>query len=235
MIPKKIHYCWFGGNEKPKSVKKCIDSWKKYCPDYEIIEWNESNFNIYENGYTKLCYENKRWAFLSDYARLKVIYDNGGIYFDTDVEVVKSFDDLLDCDAFFGFENEKYVASGLGFGACKNNNIVKQMINEYLMLNINDKSFEYIGCPILNTRVLVNNGLVKNGKYQILEDCKVLPKEYLNPFDDSTGRLNKTDKTYSVHWYMKSALNKKQILRSKITRPFHRIFGKDCFNGLKRG
>ena len=105
MIPKKIHYCWFGGNEKPKSVKKCIDSWKKFCPDYEIIEWNESNFNIYENGYTKLCCENKRWAFLSDYARLKVIYDNGGIYFDTDVEVVKSFDDLLDCDAFFGFEN----------------------------------------------------------------------------------------------------------------------------------
>ena len=94
MIPKKIHYCWFGGNEKSKLAKKCINSWKKYCPDYEIIEWNESNFDVTKNDYLKFCYENKKWAFLSDLARLMIIYSEGGIYFDTDVEMIKNIDFL---------------------------------------------------------------------------------------------------------------------------------------------
>ena len=109
MIPKKIHYCWFGRGEKPKLAKKCIESWKKYCPDYEIVEWNEDNFDINQNEYTKYCYNNKKFAFLSDYARLMVVYKEGGIYFDTDVEVVRSFDDLLNNKAFVGFETDEYV------------------------------------------------------------------------------------------------------------------------------
>ena len=116
MIPKTIHYCWFGRGELSTKAKKCIQSWKKYCPDYEIIEWNEDNFDVNQNEYTKKVYAEKKFAFLSDYARLKIVYEQGGIYLDLDVEIIKPFCDLLDNKAFFGFENNEYVASGLGFG-----------------------------------------------------------------------------------------------------------------------
>ncbi len=134
MIPKIIHYCWFGGNEKPKLAKKCIESWKKFCPDYEIVEWNEQNVDVNMNAYTKMCYENKKFAFLTDYVRLLVVEKHGGIYFDTDVELLCSFDDMLDNDAFFGFENPEYVNTGVGFGAEKGNLLVTQMLEEYTNL-----------------------------------------------------------------------------------------------------
>lgn len=154
MIPKKIYYCWFGRGEKSKLAKRCIESWKKYCPNYEIIEWNEDNFDINQNEYTKMTYTEKKYAFLSDYVRLVTVYQNGGIYFDVDVEVVKSFDDLLDNPAFFGFETDKFANTGLGFGAEKGNPIVKTMIDEYDQLI--DGKHGTIGCPILNTKALQN-------------------------------------------------------------------------------
>lgn len=232
MIPKKIHYCWFGRSEKSKKAKKCIESWKKYCPDYDIIEWNEDNFDIYQNEYTKICYTEKKYAFLSDYARLLVVYQNGGIYFDVDVEVVKSFDDLLDNNAFFGFENENHVASGLAFGAEKKNPIVKTMIDEYDQLL--DGKHGTIGCPILNTQALQKHGLILNGEMQKLDYATVYPKSFFNPYDDPTGRLNRTEDTYSIHWYSKSWMSNKAIIRSNLTRPFHRFFGEDCFTFFKR-
>ena len=119
MIPKKIHYCWFGGNPLPELAIKCLESWKKYCPDYEIIEWNETNFNLDSCEYVREAYQAKKWAFVSDYARLKVVYDNGGIYLDTDVELIKSLDRLLKNKSFFGTETTGVVATGLGFGAEK--------------------------------------------------------------------------------------------------------------------
>lgn len=120
MIEKKIHYCWFGGNELPTKAKRCIKSWKKYFPDYEIIEWNEKNFDINFNNYAKEAYLNKKYAFFTDVARLYIIYHNGGIYFDVDVEVIKKFDnDILSNEAFFGLETENTVNTGLGFGATK--------------------------------------------------------------------------------------------------------------------
>lgn len=228
MIPKKIHYCWFGRGEKPKLAEKCIRSWKKYCPDYEIIEWNEDNFAINMNGYTRYCYDNQKWAFLSDYARLAVIYEHGGIYFDTDVEVIRSFDDLLQNKAFAGFENEEFVASGLGFGAEPHNEAMRLMLEEYKPYL--DGQHGTAGCPILNTSALEKIGLVRDGNYQELSDITVYPKEYFNPYDDPTGKLNSTRNTYSIHWYAKSWMSKAQILRSIITRPFHRIFGVDVFH-----
>ena len=113
MIPKVIHYCWFGHGEKPELARKCIASWKKFCPDYEIIEWNEGNFDVKQNGYTQMCYEEKKYAFLSDYVRLLVVAEYGGIYFDTDVELLKSLDQLLDHEAFFGFETPEYMEPGI--------------------------------------------------------------------------------------------------------------------------
>ena len=229
MIPKKIHYCWFGYGKKTKLVQKCIASWKKYCPDYEIIEWNETNFDVNKNAYTKMCYEQKKYAFLTDYIRLIVIAEYGGIYLDTDVELVRNIDKLLENRAFFGFETDEYVATGLGFGAEAGNRIVLDMLQEYDELL--DGQNGTVGCPILNTKTLLNKGLIQNGKKQDIKSAIIYSCDYFNPYDDPTGILNKTENTYSIHWYGKSWMNKRKIIRSKLLRPVHRIFGKEL---LKR-
>ena len=223
MIPKKIHYCWFGRKPKPRLAKKCIASWKKYCPDYELIEWNEDNFDIDMNNYTKTAYELKKYAFLADYARLLILYEYGGIYFDTDVELIKPIDNLLDNRSYFGFENSDYINTGLGFGTEKNNPIIKVMMEEYDKLL--DKRDSFIGCPILNTQALVKEGLVLNGEKQSIAGNIVYPPEYFNPYDDPTGRLKLTKNTYSIHWYAKSWMTKRAIIRSFLTKPLHRLFG----------
>ena len=247
MIPKKIHYCWFGRGEKPKLAKKCIASWKKHCPDYEIIEWNEDNFDVNMNGYTKMCYEQKKYAFLSDYVRLLVVYQNGGLYFDTDVELVRNPDFLLKEEAFFGFETEESkqkkeiinsglafgsVASGLAFGSVASGLALKKMIEEYTPL-LDGKSGT-IGCPILNTQAMIKLGLKPGGEIQKLSHVTVYPKEYFNPYESTTGVLNKTRNTVSIHWYAGSWLTPKQRIRSAIMKPLHRILGVDCFKKFRK-
>lgn len=227
MIPKKIHYCWFGGNELPQKAKKCIESWKRNCADFEIIEWNEDNFDVYQNPYTTYTYENKKYAFLSDYARLLIIYREGGFYFDVDVEIVRPIDELMNHAAFFGFETPEYINTGVGFGAEAKNPIIKSMLDEYEPLL--EGTNEIIGCPILNTRALLKKGLIGNGKRQVIDGAVIYPVEYFNPYDDPTGRLRKTKNTYSIHWFAKSWLSKREILRSNLTKPLHRIFGTDFF------
>lgn len=235
MIPKKIHYCWFGGKELPELAKKCIASWKKFCPDYEIIRWDESNFDLDQIPYTRWCYDNGKWAFLSDYARLAVVAEQGGLYFDTDVELVKSPEELLRYEAFYGFENETSVATGLGFGAYAQHPTIVAMCQAYLALEQNaDGSFPVQACPALNTAALLPMGLILNGQRQNVAGAEILPMDYLNPYDDATGKLHRTENTIGIHWYSKSWIGKGAVLRSKLTRPFHRIFGKDCFSWLKR-
>jgi mannosyltransferase OCH1-like enzyme len=131
MIPKKIHYCWFGGNPKSEIIEQCIASWKEYCPDYEIIEWNESNFDVNCTPYTAAAYEAKKWAFVSDYARLKVVYDNGGIYLDTDVLLHNRLDELLMHECWLAQEDIRYVSTGLGFGAQKGHPLIRAMMATY--------------------------------------------------------------------------------------------------------
>ncbi len=231
VIPKIIHYCWFGCGEKPKLAQKCIASWRVFCPDYEIIEWNEDNYDVNSTPYTRYCYENHKWAFLSDFVRLHVVHQHGGIYFDTDVEVIASIDGLLDNGAFFAFENAQNVATGLGFGAEKNSKYVRAMMDQYSFLNETEVVLR--GCPPLNTKALLPFGLRLDGSLQKHDDLLLLPVEYMNPYDDPTGRLSITDNTVSIHWYSKSNLSKRAILRSKLTRPIHRVFGTDCFKGIK--
>ena len=221
MIPKKIHYCWFGGKEKNKLAKKCFASWKTMCPDYEIIEWNESNFDVFMNPYTRMCIEEKKYAFLSDYARLIIIAEHGGLYFDTDVEILRSFDDLLDKKAFFGFETDDYVNTGEGFGAEPGNAIIEQMLKEYDPLL--DGEHGIIGCPRLNTNALMKFGLRRDGTTQELGDGIVYSAEYFNPYDDPTGILSVTDNTYSIHWYGKSWMKRRKVIRSKLLKPVHRL------------
>lgn len=232
MIPKTIHYCWFGRGEKPKLAEKCIASWRKYCPDYEIIEWNEDNFDLNQNGYTRWCYDNKKYAFLSDYVRLAVVAEHGGLYFDTDVELLKSPDTLLEQEAFFGFETPDYVASGLGFGSAAHGTATETMLAEYEPLL--DGLHGTKGCPRLNTSALVKLGLTANGQLQTVAGAVIYPVEYFNPYESATGRLKKTENTVSIHWYSATWMSPKQKLRSAIGKPLHRIFGVDFFQRFRK-
>lgn len=231
MIPKKIHYCWFGKNKLPDKAVKCINSWKKYCPDYEIIEWNEDNFDVRQNGYTAFTYDNRKFAFLSDYARLQIVLKEGGLYFDVDVEIIRPLDELLVHKAFFGFETEEYVNTGVGFGAEANNLIVAGMLREYDILL--DGKHGTIGCPLLNTQALMKYGLKQNGMKQTIDGAMIYPIQYFNPYDDPTGILNTTEETVSIHWYAKSWMDKKTIIRSKLTKPIHRLLGTEFFKKRK--
>ena len=235
MIPKRIHYCWLGRGEKPKLAQKCIASWKKYCPDYEIIEWNEDNFDLDYNGYTRYCYDNKKWAFLSDFVRLVVVAKHGGLYFDTDVELLKSPDELLQYGAFYGFENNCYVNTGEGFGAEAGHPTIVAMKQLYENIEPDaDGAYLVATCPALNTQALLPFGLKLDGSRQNIAGAEILPVEYLNPYDDPTGCLSKTKNTISVHWYSKSWMSKGTILRSKLTKPLHRIFGVDAFKRFRK-
>lgn len=202
-IPKIIHYCWFGGTEMPEKNLKCIASWKKYCPDYEIKRWDETNYDINKNSYMKQAYEAKKWGFVPDYARLDIIYNNGGIYLDTDVEIIKNIDILLQNKAFMGFESPQFVALGLGFGAVKGNLHIKAMRDAYNGMEFvnQDGSYNMLPSPNYSTEYLLQIGLVRDGSKQMLDEMLILPTEYLCPKDYETGKLNITEKTYSIHHY----------------------------------
>lgn len=161
-----------------------------------------------------------------------VVYTEGGIYLDTDVEIIKLSDDLLNNSAYFGFENNEYIATGLGFGAEQNHPILKTMIDEYKPLL--DGKHGVIMCPRLNTNALTKFNFKMNGEFQKIGAVCVYPSEYFNPYDDPTGRLHITERTYSIHWFSKSWASKKMVIRSQLTKPFHRWFGIDVFKRLKR-
>lgn len=211
MIPKIIHYCWFGGNPLPKLAKKCIRSWRKFCSGYEIKEWNESNFDISQCPlYVRQAYEAKRWAFVSDYVRLKLVYEYGGIYMDTDVELLKPLDSLLSHKAYFGFEdNGTHINTGLGFGAEKETPVLARMMADYdtIAFYKDYGGIDETCCPQRNTAALIERGLEPNDEIQVLAgDILVLPREYLCP----VGYWRRTDcitgNSISVHWYTASWL-----------------------------
>lgn len=225
-IPKVIHYCWFGGIPLPKSAEKCIKSWQKYCPNYEIKRWDESNFDVNCNEYCKFCFENKKWAFLTDYIRLKVVYDNGGVYLDTDVELLKNLDDLVKNGAYMGFQNTTEVATGLGFAAEKGHAFIGENMRYYE--NLNDFS-ALRSCPIITTELLVVYGLKEyDGTIQNVANMKIYPSEYLCPKNERSGLTQKTKNTYSIHhfdasWFEKSWKEgqKKRWRREKIRHILH--------------
>lgn len=203
MIPKIIHYTWFGRGEKSDLIKKCIESWKKFCPEYQIIEWNEDNFDINAHDYSKFAYEKKYWAFVSDYARLKIIYENGGIYLDTDVELIKNLDFLLENTFYCGCEQPNTVNTGVGFGAKKNAVISQKMLDEYdgvKFINENGE-FNLTNCPYYNTNALLKMGIVPNNTLQNTVLCTIFPGEYFSPKSYETGIINSTTNTVSIHHF----------------------------------
>ena len=212
MIPKVIHYCWFGGNPIPEKDRRYIEGWKEKCPDYEIIEWNERNYDVSKNKYMAQAYEEKKWGFVSDYARLDLVYRYGGIYFDTDVELLKPLDNLLELEMFCGFESTKYVNFGIGFGAEKENPVIRTVLEIYKTLVFKDKDrlLNQTACPIYQTKALIEYGLICNNRYQELSKCTVFPTEYFAPMDVDTGILTVTEHTYSIHRYNMSWFSKGQ-------------------------
>ena len=235
MIPKKIHYCWFGGNPLPEDAKKCIASWKKYCPDYEIIEWNESNFDIHCMPFVEQAYEAKKYAFVSDVARLIVVYEQGGIYMDTDVEVLKPLDDLLKNKAYMSFENNENVNTGQGFGAEADFPLLKEHIDVYRNASFIDEngSLNQTACTKYTTDLLVKKGLIRNGEKQVIDNLMLYPADYFNPYDSLTGKLKKTENTYSIHWYDASWSDTSQS-RLKINRFIRRIIGIENMERIKK-
>lgn len=208
MIPKTIHYCWFGQSPLPDLTLKCIASWKKYCPGYEIKEWNELNFDIQKYRYTEQAYANKKYAFVSDVARFDIIYDEGGIYLDTDVELIRPIDDLLSHHAFTGYDRKGQVATGLIFGAEKNSEIAKIMTVQYAQLDYlsNTKRETLQTVVTLVTGVLKNSGISIDGEYSENSLITLYPWECFDPYDYEKHRIDVTENTYSIHHYAGSWL-----------------------------
>lgn len=226
MIPKIIHYCWFGRGEKPELAKKCIASWRRFCPDFEIREWNEDNCGDLAIPFMAEAYAAKKYAFVSDVMRLVVLEQYGGVYFDTDVEVLRDISPLLEDEGFIGFENDQFVNSGQVLAAIPHHPVIGAMIAEYKTLHFlnPDGSINAVGCPHLNSDVMERFGLVRNGQEQLVAGIHVYPEDYFNPMDSTTGKLTKTEHTYSIHWYSMSWLGKSTQIRVKIGRVVRRAW-----------
>ncbi len=204
MIPKIIHFCWFGGNPYPEKVKHCIESWKQMLPDYKIKEWNEANFDINCNDYVRQAYEARKYAFVSDYARFYILYNHGGIYLDTDVEVLKNLDYFLQYEVFAGFEGKEGVATGLILGSTPNSDIIKEMLDHYKneqFLNKEDGSRNYTTVVKRVTDILVKHGLKLDGTRQNVAGIEIFPKDYFAPMDFITKKTHITENTYTIHHY----------------------------------
>lgn len=228
ILPKTIHYCWFGGSPLPKSAIKCINSWRKFLPDYEIIQWDETNFDVNIIPYTRDAYGIKKYAFVSDYARMWVLYHYGGVYFDTDVEVIRSLDDILSQGGFMGFETSEYVNPGLGIALPKTSKIAFDVMKRFEQTKfiLEDGRFNSKGIVPITTEVLTCYGLKSNGEMQELVDgLWIYPIDFFNPLDAPTGRLRNTSNTHSIHWYTKSWMDSQNRFRTLISQWSHRILG----------
>lgn len=218
-IPKIIHYCWFGVQPLPELAIECITSWRKYFPDYIIKEWNESNYDVHKTQYTSEAYIAKKYAFVSDYARFDVLYQYGGIYFDTDVEVIKSFDDVLKNGGFMGLESQGFVATGLGMGCNARLDVIYQIVNLYANIHFANKDGSYNLKTVVEyaTEVLKKNGLRNENSIQFLNGLVIYPVDYFDPKNYITGITTITTNTHSIHHYDGSWLSPhmKKLLQEK--------------------
>ena len=219
MIPKIIHYCWFGRNEKPEKIQKCIESWKIHLSDYQIIEWNEDNFDYNLLTYTKDAYNAKKYAFVSDVARVKALYEMGGIYLDTDVMVYQNFDSILKHNCVLGFEMSNYIATS--FMACvPKHYLMKDFYKLYLDLQFYDENGNIISGTNVSklTNMLADKGLIKNNKLQQIDDIIIYPTDYFSPYNYAWEYSSKNDKTICEHMFYVSWMSKRQHIKKKIKK-----------------
>ncbi len=220
MIPKTIHYCWFGRGEMPEMVEKCLASWHRYMPDYEYKLWNEDSLDLSQNTYAKEAYEAGKYAFVSDYVRLWALECEGGIYLDTDVEVIKPFDDLLDCHAFAGFEGSKHLPIGTCVMASEaHGEWVKELLDAYRARHFMkaDGSFDLTTNVQFISAKMVEHGFVQNGVEQDYKDLHVFPVEFFSP-RQTTGEYLCTDNTYCDHLGMGTWGGKQQGWKARLAK-----------------
>ena len=220
MIPKIIHFCWFGGCPKPKLVQICIASWKKYLPDYKFIEWNEDNFDFDKYPYTRQALEYKKYAYVSDVVRLYALKEYGGIYLDTDVEILKSLDIFLKETAFSGFENDNLLTTGL-IGAEKNSKWVNDMLKYYDNRSFLNKENKPILTPntLIITELMKEKGFIINNSYQKKEGyITYYPKDFFCPMDYVTQKIILTENTYSIHHFSGSWKPHSKKLKTSFLR-----------------
>lgn len=232
MLPKIIHYCWFGGKPLPKSAIKCKESWKKFLPEYEIKEWNESNFDVNSIPYTRDAYAAKKYAFVSDYARFYILYHEGGLYFDTDVEIIRPMNDIIEKGAFMSVEipfrkltQAPSINPGQGIGASKGHPVYKEMIDFYQKLSFyrEDGAIQNYAMIRKISDIFSDAGMKAIDEVQLLRDTYIYPADYFNPLDELTGKLNITDRTKAIHWYEASWLPSQPIWRKKLKQIIRRI------------
>ncbi len=230
MIPKIIHYCWFGGKPLPKSAEKCIASWKKYLPDYEIKRWDESNFDVNAIPYTREAYAVCKYAFVSDYARFWILYHYGGVYFDTDVEVIRPIDDIINRGCFLGVESNRNgiytVNPGLGFAATQGTAVIGEMMNLYSTFHFinTDGASDLKNIVEITTDYLSSKGLQNTDEIQDCCGFTIYPKDYFCPIDYDTRELKITENTRTIHHYAESWVPRSTRFKNALSRLFGKRF-----------
>lgn len=218
-IPKVINYCWFGGKPLPRLSQKCIASWKRVCPDFEIKRWDETNFDVHQHPFVASAYEKKAWAFVSDWARLKILYDNGGIYLDTDIMLLRSLDDLLNNECYIGVQQPAQLCTtGLGFGSVKSSVAVKEMLSQYDGRVFSWEKAMELACPWLNDRVVREFGYRGDGSGDVahLDNLTVYPCRYFDPISTGSSKNLMCDESISVCLYANSWGDAKKRFRRAV-------------------
>ena len=234
-IPRTIHYCWFGGKEKPPLIRRCIESWKTHLSGYEFQEWNETTFDVRQIPYAAEAYEAKKYAFVSDYARVYALYHHGGIYLDTDVEVFKPFDDLLHHDSFWGFEQAHYIATST-IGARRRNRLIGMFLQTYEGRSFlrEDGGFDELTNVAGVTRLLKELGLRADGEYQELAGIgSFYPQTYFSPYDYINCRSLRSEHTYTMHHFYKSWMPLRERWKGGVKRAASKVIGGDNIARLR--
>lgn len=233
-MEKVIHYCWFGRGEKPALVQKCIASWKKFCPDYELVEWNEDNFDIQSCKFVEEAYSDRNFAFVSDYVRARALFDRGGIYLDTDVEVLRSFDEFLSEKAFLGFEEGNFVGTCV-MGVEKGSELMQMYLDHYdNSVYFNPDGTKYVDTNVvLLTRLLEEKGLVRNDEKQTVDGITIYPRTYFSPYDYINGINYITEESAAIHHFAQLWLPKSVRLKTEVKKVIVKIIGGENLKKLR--
>lgn len=236
MIPKVIHYCWFGKNPLPELAIKCISSWKKYCPDYELKLWNEDSFDVTSIKFTEEAYKERKWAFITDYVRLYVMHNYGGVYLDTDVELLSSLDPFLNNNAFSGFETKTAVTTGI-MASEKDSPIIYEMLKYYDSKSFYkiDGSIDDITNVVIITKILKSKGLKLNNTMQTIDGFTLYPKNVFCPKDYKTGEVVLTKDTVALHHFNGTWKSDVQRKEQEIMRIVVKRYGKIVGGFMYRG